>query len=49
LRGRIAGQDVLIALVLLFLPLILLAPVTLGPYTLLPADNLYVVPPWSAT
>jgi O-antigen/teichoic acid export membrane protein len=48
LRGRIAGQDVLIALVLLFLPLILLAPVTLGPYTLLPADNLYVVPPWSA-
>lgn len=48
MRGRVAGQDVLIALGLLLLPLILLAPVTLGPYTLLPADNLYVMPPWSA-
>ncbi|MGC8879589.1 MAG: oligosaccharide flippase family protein, partial [Anaerolineae bacterium] len=48
MRGRSVGQEVLIALVLLLLPLILLAPVTLGPYTLLPADNLYVVPPWSA-
>ncbi len=48
MRGRIVGQDALAALVLLLLPLILLAPVTLGPYTLLPADNLYVMPPWSA-
>ena len=48
LRDRIARQDVLVALVLLLLPLILLAPVTLGPYTLLPADNLYIAPPWSA-
>ncbi|MGQ9794349.1 MAG: oligosaccharide flippase family protein [Anaerolineae bacterium] len=48
MRGRIAGQDMLIALILLLLPLILLAPVTLGPHTLLPADNLYTMPPWSA-
>jgi O-antigen/teichoic acid export membrane protein len=48
LRGRVDGRDGLIALVLFLLPLLLLAPVTLGPRTLLPADNLFAVPPWSA-
>jgi len=48
LRGRIVRQDALSALILFVLPLILLAPVTLGSYTLLPADNLYSAPPWSA-
>ena len=48
LRGRVEGRDAFIALVLLLLPLLLLAPVTIGPRTLLPADNLFTIPPWSA-
>jgi O-antigen/teichoic acid export membrane protein len=48
LRGRVEGRDALLALVLFLLPLLLLAPVTIGPRTLLPADNLFTIPPWSA-
>lgn len=48
LRGRVEGRDALIALVLFLLPLLMLAPVTVGPRTLLPADNLFAGPPWSA-
>ncbi|MCU0508830.1 MAG: hypothetical protein MUC34_10575, partial [Anaerolineae bacterium] len=40
--------DALVILVLFLLPLLWFAPQALGNKTLLPADNLYQYPPWSA-
>jgi O-antigen/teichoic acid export membrane protein len=48
LRARLARQDIVVALALLILPLLLFGSVTLGNRTLLPADNLFAGPPWSA-